>query len=123
MSAVTIQQMADRVAALMHDRLRINGQSLSEKLRKGGRMLPRKVRQAATDLAQAAEMSHHPKLLLQLDEEKIAEHYDVCLKHLGQVNAWDKRKGLLLGMTTSILFIFVVVAALLLVALRWRGFM
>lgn len=123
MGAVTIQQMADRVAELMQERLHVRGQGLSEKLRKGGRLLPRKVRQAGLDLAQAAEMAQNPKLLLQLDEEKIAGHYDVCLRHLAGLNLWDRRKGALIAMTTSILFILVAVGVLVLGVLMWRGYL
>ncbi len=36
MSAITIQQMADRVAQLMEQRLRIKGAGLAEKLSRGG---------------------------------------------------------------------------------------
>lgn len=123
MSAITIQQMAERVAELMQERLHVKGLGLSEKLRKGGRLLPRKVRQAAADLAQAAEMAQNPKLLLQLDEEKIAGNYDLCVKHLGGLNVWEKRKGMLIGLTTSLLFIVVTVAALVLGIMVWRGFL
>lgn len=82
MGAITIQQMADRVAALMEERLGIKGTGLAAKLRRGGRRLPRKVRTAAEDLAEAAHMSQNPKLLLQVDETRVAEAYDLCLRHL-----------------------------------------
>ena len=89
MSAVSIQQMADRVAALMEERLRLRGGDLAAKLRKGGRMLPRKVRAAAKDLADAAERAKNPKLLVQIDMEKVARDYDICVHHLSSV----ARKG------------------------------
>ena len=85
MSAVTIQQMADRVAGLMEERLRVRGAGLTEKLRKGGRLLPRKVQAQAQILAQAATMAQNPKLLMQLDQGAVAQAYDVCVKHLGKV--------------------------------------
>ena len=72
MSAVTIQQMADRVAGLMEERLRIRGVGLAEKLRKGGRLLPRRVRVAAEFLAQAAAMAQNAKLLMQIDDGAVA---------------------------------------------------
>ena len=78
MSAVTIQQMAERVDHMMEERLRIKGNGLTEKLRKGGRFLPRKVLAAAEKLADAAEQSKNPKLLLRIDEAAVAAAYDVC---------------------------------------------
>ncbi|MFD1809536.1 hypothetical protein ACFSHQ_19910 [Gemmobacter lanyuensis] len=60
MGAVTIQQMADRVAALLEDRLRIRGATLTDKARRARRQLPRRVRQAVDRLAAASEMARNP---------------------------------------------------------------
>lgn len=122
MSAVTIQQMADRVAGLLEERLRIRGTGLEEKLRKAGRLLPRKVRSAAEFLAQAAASAQNPKLLLQIDNSAVAEAYDLCLRHLGGVDAGDRRRGLIVGVAASIAFSVLVVALLLGAVLYWRGF-
>lgn len=86
MSAVTIQQMAERVAALMEDRLQARGDGLARKLKKAGRLLPRKVHQAANRLATAWVQSHNPKLLLQIDEAAVAADYDLCVRHLSAIN-------------------------------------
>lgn len=122
MGAVTIEQMADRVAALMEQRLRIKGRGLAEKLARGGRALPRPVRAAAQRLAQAAQMAQSPKLLLQIDEAEVAEAYDLCLRHLGPLGRGNRRKGLLLNLAASIALSLLVVAALLVAVLVWRGY-
>ncbi|MDT8854267.1 hypothetical protein RNZ50_04280 [Paracoccaceae bacterium Fryx2] len=119
MGAVTIQQMADRVSALMEERLRVKGRGLGEKVRRGGRLLPRRVRTAAEGLAQSAHMAQNPKLLLQIDEEQVAEAYDICVRHLGSVN----RYGVLLGMASSATASLMAVAALVIGVLLWRGFL
>ena len=122
MSAVTIQQMADRVAGLMEERLRIRGVGLAEKLRKGGRLLPRRVRVAAEFLAQAAAMAQNAKLLMQIDDGAVAGAYDTCLRHLGGVDAGDRRRGVVVGVAASISFSVLVVVVLLGAVLYWRGF-
>lgn len=122
MGAITIQQMADRVAELLEERLGLKGDGLRAKLRKGGRLLPRKVLRAANDLAEAAEQSYNAKLLIQIDEEAVATNYDICVKHLSALNVWHRRTGVLLGLTTSILFSLLVVAGLVVAVLVWRGF-
>lgn len=122
MTGVPIQQMADRVAGLMEERLRVRGQGLSEKLRKGGRLLPRKVRAAAEVLAQGATMAQNPKLLLQVDQAAVAAAYDICVRHLGGVNGGDRRKGLLVGVAASMAMSVLVVALLVIAVLVWRGF-
>ena len=122
MSAITIQQMADRVAGLMEERLRIRGVGLAQKLGKGGRMLPRKVRTAAEFLAQAANMAQNAKLLMQIDNGAVAEAYDICLRHLGGVDAADRRRGMIVSIAASVAFSVLVVTVLLGAVLYWRGF-
>ena len=123
MGAASIQQMADRVAGLMEERLQLSGAGLAAKLAKGGRVLPKKIREAGERLARAAMMAQNPKLLIQVDEEQVAEDYDLCLRHLLAASVWDRRKGRLLGATVSLLGILAVVGALMAVVLYWRGFL
>lgn len=113
MSAVTIQQMADRVAGLMEERLRVRGADLPAKLRKGGRRLPRKVRHAAESLAQAAERAQNPKLLVQIDMARVAADYDLCVTHLAKVTSKGGAMALLLNVAAT------VALGLLLVAGAW----
>ena len=122
MTGVPIQQMADRVAGLMEERLRVRGQGLGEKLRKGGRLLPRRVRAAAEILQTGAVMAQNPKLWAQVDQQAVAQAYDTCVRHLNNVDGGDRRKGAVLGIAASVAFSVLVVAALLFSVLRWRGF-
>ncbi len=123
MGAISIQQMAERISALLTERLQIKGQDLADKLRRGGGRLPRKVRVAAQELATASEQSYNPKLLLQINEEKVAGNYDICVKYLTSLNKGYRIRGVLLGLSTSILFSLVAVVGLVLAVLVWRGFL
>lgn len=122
MTGVPIQQMADRVADLMEQRLRVRGQGLDEKLRKGGRLLPRRVRTAAEVLQTGAMMAQNPKLWGQVDQQAVAQAYDTCVRHLGGINHKDLRKGAAIGIAASVAFSVLTVAALLFAVLLWRGF-
>lgn len=122
MSAITLQQMADRVADLMESRLKVGGKGLTEKLKRGGNKLPRRVRTAATDLAKAAEMAKNPKLFLQLNQEATAEAYDRCLRHLGDLHKWDRARGFAESWLLSLLTSLIVLGVLIFVILRWRGY-
>ena len=123
MGAASVQQMADRVAGLMEERMHLSGDGLAAKLAKGGRLLPRKFRDAGGRLAQSAMMAQNPKLLLQVDDERVAADYDLCLRHLLTLSVWDRRKGRLLRATVSLLGILMVVAGLMVGVLYWRGFL
>lgn len=121
MGAVTIQQMADRIAALLEERLRIRGTGLAAKVRRAGRTLPRGVRQAGWRLATAAAMAQNPKLLPQVNEARVAADYDLCLRHLSGMSLWDRRKAAVIATGTSIVFILLAVAGLTAAVLYWRG--
>ena len=123
MSAVTIQQMADRVAGLMEQKLRVGGKGLAVKVRKAGRRLPKQVRIAAEALVQATEMAHSARLMHQIDEELVAEAYDICVRYLGGIDLVDRRKGVAAGIAASVAFSLLAVAVLVLVVVRWRGFL
>ncbi|MEO6299995.1 MAG: hypothetical protein ABIV25_10585 [Paracoccaceae bacterium] len=122
MSAITIEQMANRVAELLEERMRLKGGDLEAKLRRAGRRLPRKVRDAGAVLVQAVNMAQVPKLLMQIDNETVAIAYDTCVQHLNTLNYGLARRGLLLNMLASIGFSLLVVAGLVLAVLYWRGF-
>jgi hypothetical protein len=121
MSAISIQQMADRIAALMETKLRARGTGLSAKLRARGSALPRKVYTAATALATAAEMAQSPKLLLQIDHEALARNYDICTRHLSGMKPRSGWMDNTLAVAASIAMSLLLVALLVVVLMRWRG--
>lgn len=121
MSTVTTQQMVDRVAALLEQKLRVRGATLADKVRKAGRRLPKKVRVAAEALAQAGQMAGNPRLMYQIDPAVVAEAYDICVRHLGGVDLADRRRGMLVGIAGSIAFSLLVVVGLFVAVLWWRG--
>jgi hypothetical protein len=121
MGTATIEEMADRIAGLMQDRLGVGGKGLAEKLRRGGRLLPRKVHAEAEVLASAAAMARNPKLLVRMDQARLTQAYEACAKHLGGVNRWGRAKGTTLDVASSIAFRLLVVTGLLIWVLRLRG--
>lgn len=121
MSGVAIQQMADRVAALMEERMGIRGADLAAKVRKAGRSLPRKIRAAATDLADAAERSQNPKLLVQIDQAKVAADYDLCVRHLMTVRRGGVIAGLLTNVAGTLLVGLMLLGAVIFLVQRMRG--
>ncbi|AMY70679.1 hypothetical protein [Frigidibacter mobilis] len=123
MGGASVQQMADRVAGLMEERLRIRGAGLAAKLRRGGRALPRRIRAEAELLAAAAEKARVPKLLVQMDHERVAAAYDACLRYLAPLGRGARLRGYLLDLAAAAGFALVVTAALVLGVLVWRGYL
>jgi len=123
MGAASVQQMADRVAALLEERLRLRGDTLAAKLKAGRRALPKKIRMEAEYLAMAAEHARAPKLELQLDHERIAAAYDACLHYLKPLGAAERRRGMLLDIAARVALVVLVTAVLVLSVLVWRGYL
>ena len=121
MSAVTLQQMADRVAGLMEERLGIRGDGLSEKLRRGGRHLPRSVRAMARELAEMAEKGKNPKLLVQIDQAQAAACYDACLRYLSSQRAGSVRLRALMRVLTTLALGLLVLGAVIVLVQRLQG--
>lgn len=122
MSAVTIQQMADRVAQLLEERLGVGGRDLSAKLKRAGRSLPKKVRDSGRLLATSAHRAQNPKLLGQIDMVEVTEAYDVCLKHLIAIDPVGRRRDLFAGILGSVGFGVLVLLVALFGFLAWRGY-
>jgi hypothetical protein len=122
MSAVTIQQMADRVAQLLEERLGVGGRDLSAKLTRAGRDLPRKVRDGGKLLVSASQRAQNPKLLGQIDMGEVADAYDVCVRHLAAIDPVVRRRNIFAGMVGSVGFGVLVLAIGIMVLLAWRGY-
>jgi hypothetical protein len=121
MSGASIQQMADRVAQLMEERLRLRGKGLQDKLRRGGRTVPKRLREAATVLSEAAALAQNPKMYGQVDYELVAAAYDSCLRQLGSVRAGERRTTAALNILASVAFSLLLLAALVAGLVYWRG--
>jgi hypothetical protein len=121
MSVVTVQQMADRVAGLLEERLRIKGSTLEAKLDRAEHRLPRKVREAVASLAQATYMVRSPKLMHQVDDETVAVAYDICLRYLNTVSPGATRMHFVIDIAVRISTVLFFVGVLFVLVLYWRG--
>ncbi|MEZ5779130.1 MAG: hypothetical protein R3E44_12295 [Paracoccaceae bacterium] len=120
MHGAEVQEMAASVAALLETRLKLRGRDLPEKLRRGRRRLPRKIRREAEYLAAAAEQARHPKLSVQLDRDRIVAAHEACLGYLRPIGAAARRRAVLLDMLTGVGSAVFVGLVLLVGLMIWR---
>lgn len=115
-----VQSMADEVAALMEDRLRIGGRGLGEKLHRGGRLLPRRIRHEAELLAQAALAVQNPRLVPLQDMERLRRAHDTCVAHLRPIGLWGRRWHRIADLAAFAAFILLLAGAAVLALAIWR---
>lgn len=70
------------VGRLLKAGLGLRGDDIAAQLRRGGRLLPRRVRAAAGRLAAAEAMLQQPKLAKQLDTAALQKDVRLCVQHL-----------------------------------------
>jgi hypothetical protein len=114
-------QHRDRVSALLEQKLGVRGRTLGDRIRKARWRLPRAIRAEARFLDMAAAQAQNPKLLMQIDEGRVARAYDACVRYLNSVDRAARRRAMLLGMASSVAFSIFAVGVLLLAVLYWRG--
>lgn len=118
---MAVRDMADEVAALMEDRLGIGGRGLAEKLRRGGRLLPRRIRREAGRLARAAEAAQNPRLIPLQDMERLRRAHGLCVAHLRPIGLWRRRRGRLADLLAFGVLVLVLAGGTVLALAVWRG--
>jgi len=118
-----VQEKAAEVADLMKERLNVRGKDLATKLRHTGRMMPKRIKREARFLADASALAENPRLSRMIDPVRVEAAHRACVGFLQAVDVADRRKGVLLGILGSVTLAFVVVSALVITALVWRGYL
>lgn len=121
MTVRCVEQMADRIATLMEDRLGIRGDTLADKLHRGGRRLPVRVRQAAAELALAADHARHPRLAPRIDLGRVRRAYGRCLHHLRPIGAGERRWNWFMVAAARAGLAILAALGLVIAVLVWRG--
>lgn len=118
MQMTSVHQMVDRIAALLAEKHGLRGQGLAAKLRRGRRLLPRKLRDAAERLALADERAKNPKLWPQIDMDQLTRDYEACAHHLSAIDPVARRRGTLWSVVESV-GIGVLIFGVAITALLW----
>ena len=117
-----IEAQIDSLKDLMAKRLGLRRGSLARRVAKAGRRLPVGVRNDIATLAEAETMAQNPRLAVRLDPTTTHGAYERSAAYLRAIDVKDRRKGVMLSILGSIAFNILLVITLLIVILRWRGF-
>lgn len=98
------QDKTEELAHLLQDRLGIRGKTFSIRLRRAGRLLPRFVRRAGEEVAQAETMMIHPRLAVHVDADRFNRAAGILGDHLKEIDPKERRKTRILHLLASIVF-------------------
>ena len=117
-----LQKRIARIETLLADRLNLSRGPLARRVAKAGRRLPRRVRDDLARLGEAAHLAGHPVHRLRLDTEALTAAAERGEAHLKTIDVADRRKGIVLGWLAVNAVNLLLLAALILTILNWRGF-
>lgn len=123
MSMVAVHQMVERVSQLLEEKHGLGGRDLAAKLRRGRRLLPRKLRDAADRLVHSDDKAKNPKLRGQIDMGQVAEDYDALVRHLSAIDTAKRRRGTMMGMVESVGIGVLVFGAAVTALAWWLGYL
>ena len=116
-----IAQVNADLAHLVAQKLGVSSAGLDKARRRAGRLLPRWVRRDLRWLAAQETMAGHPKLRMQIDTARVSKVARRVARHLEAIDPKERAKDRWLGLAAVVAFNFLLVAALVIAVLAWRG--
>lgn len=114
---------AARLEKLLEERFSARRGTLAQRVARVGRELPRSVRRDLGRVAEAADVSGHPKLSMRIDRARVTAASLRAESYLRNVDAGFRRRGKWLGVAAGLVVNLALGLTLLIVVLRWRGFL
>lgn len=117
------ERQAQEIADLIGSRLGVRGRGLEEKVRRAGRLLPKRIRRDAAILVDAERVASHPRLARQIDAEVLHKAHRDCKRFLEQIDGSEQVVRMVLGLLTANAFNVLALFTLIVAVLVWRGFL
>ncbi|WP_293572671.1 hypothetical protein [Phaeobacter sp.] len=108
--------------SLLKEREKAGG-DLASALKRARRRLPRRIYRIGLELAAVQPLLEHPKLRLTVQDTKLLRQAEEIITHLRSIDLADRRRGRILDILGSMAFALLTATVLLLILLRWRGFL
>lgn len=118
---VTFQEDIDATQVRLRTRLGARGKTLAQSLRRARRSLPRSAQQAGAQLVQMQAMAAHPRLRRLVGRAQVDAALRALNAPLATINVKERRKDRLLGLAASVVFNLLILGALVIAFMRWRG--
>ena len=122
MTDPTLAAACERIERLFETRLKLRKGDFEKRVARARKMLPRSLRRDFARLLDARRMSEIPKTARMIDMVSVRRSAARIEAHLAAVDLADRRKGRMLALLASVMASLIVVFALVLFVLRWRGY-
>jgi len=116
-----INQKAEALKSAVKAKYGVRGKTLAARLGKAGRLLPKRVHHEGLVIQEAMDKMHHPRLAATVDPMRLEAAFLHITNHLDGVDPNDRRKGKVLGWLGGQVFNLILIAALLVALMWWRG--
>ena len=116
------ERQVETASAALHTRLGVGGPTLARRLKRAGRRLPRAVRAAGAEIVAVQAMAENPRLSRLVASERTDAAFATLEAHLKGIDPADRRRGVLLSLAAAVVLDLMIVAALVVAVLVWRGF-
>ncbi|SEK50637.1 hypothetical protein SAMN05421666_1187 [Roseovarius nanhaiticus] len=117
----TFQADIDALSQKLRSRVGARGRSLEAQLRRAGRALPKAARQGGSRLVKLEKMMAHPRLRRLVRAEDVAAALGAVSAPLDQIDVKERRKDRALRLAGSTVGNLLILGALIVILLRWRG--
>ena len=122
MEPLIVEQMTARIFEQLAETLGAKGKTLQKRLAYIRRKLPGRVRRAGDALVDAQALAENPRLAMQIDGEAFSAAYDVISKHLSEIDASAERSRKRYNLMAAIAAQVLLVGAVIVGILMWRGY-
>ncbi len=121
MDAETLDRKTADVLMLAKAKFGVRGRSLEKAMKKVGRRVPSWVHKEVRVISEARGLTGHPKMMLQIDQVRVEKAFEAITAHLETVDRRARRIDRILDVLGSLSFNLIVLTALVILFLRWRG--
>lgn len=118
-----VNAKAETLKDLLRRKLGLRGATLSGKLARAGRLLPGRMQKAGQVIVSAQRDAAHPKLAMMADPAPVEAAYTELTRYLKEIDPAEQRKTRLLRWLGALVFNLMILAVLLVLLLRWQGFL
>ena len=122
MEPAEIQALSERVFALLQSKLGARGSTLQKRLAYVRRKLPGRIRRAGDLLVEAQNMSQNPSLAMRLEQDRLSRATAEIERYLNEIDVAAERSRRRYNKMAAIAGQFILVTAIAVSVLVWRGY-